>query len=203
MRGSCGRYPTSPRLVTVPAAGCDSPASARRRVVLPAPFRPTRPTRSPVAIRKVACSIRTRGPARSSTPWALITGRPSEDGTTEEGADAGAGMTVYVAAGDTFPCGVRQRSGGCRRRGRPPRTRRRQGRRHRRRRGDRRAHRHRARRLAQQRWRRWRLRRVQPGHPGRPGHRGPARRDDRTAVDAVQHRRRAGQVHRLPAHQGL
>ena len=40
--------------VTAPAAGCDSPARTRVRVVLPAPLRPTRPTRSPEAIRKVA-----------------------------------------------------------------------------------------------------------------------------------------------------
>ncbi len=43
------------------------------RVVLPAPLRPTRPTRSPGPTRKVASSMRMREPARSSRPVAVIT----------------------------------------------------------------------------------------------------------------------------------
>src|SRR5262245_3573083 len=56
-----------------PAAGWPSPARHLVRVVLPAPLRPTRPMRSPLATRKEADSMRTRAPARSSTPVAVIT----------------------------------------------------------------------------------------------------------------------------------
>ena len=59
----------------VPPAGMPSPARHLVRVVLPAPLRPTRPMRSPLAIRKVADSMRTRAPARSSMPEAEITDR--------------------------------------------------------------------------------------------------------------------------------
>src|SRR3954447_20213386 len=52
-----------------------SPARHLVRVVLPGPLRPTRPMRSPLAIRKVADSMRTRAPARSSIPEAEITDR--------------------------------------------------------------------------------------------------------------------------------
>src|SRR3954447_19894246 len=59
----------------VPPAGVPSPARHLVRVVLPAPLRPTRPMRSPLATRKVAFSTRTRAPARSSIPEAVITDR--------------------------------------------------------------------------------------------------------------------------------
>ena len=57
----------------VPPAGMPSPARHLVRVVLPAPLRPTRPMRSPLAIRKEADSMRMRAPARSSMPEAVIT----------------------------------------------------------------------------------------------------------------------------------
>jgi len=53
---------------TVPVAGIPSPASTLHNVVLPAPLRPTRPTRSPEATRNVAESSSRRAPARSSRP---------------------------------------------------------------------------------------------------------------------------------------
>ena len=62
----------SPRR-TVPAAGSASPASTRASVVLPAPFRPTRPTLSPGPIWKLAPSSSSCAPARSSRPDAAIT----------------------------------------------------------------------------------------------------------------------------------
>src|SRR3954463_7855989 len=45
-----------------------SPANTLHNVVLPAPLRPTRPTRSPAATRNVAASSSRRAPARSSRP---------------------------------------------------------------------------------------------------------------------------------------
>src|SRR6478735_9323632 len=44
----------------------------RVRVVLPAPLRPTRPTLSPAAMRKVTSSMRSRAPALTSSFWAVI-----------------------------------------------------------------------------------------------------------------------------------
>src|SRR5215472_17322130 len=58
---------------TVPSAGSASPASTRASVVLPAPFRPTRPILSPGAIWKLAASSSNSAPARSSRPPATIT----------------------------------------------------------------------------------------------------------------------------------
>ena len=49
-----------------------SPARILVRVVLPAPLRPTRPTLSPAATRKLTSSIRSRAPARTSSCWAVI-----------------------------------------------------------------------------------------------------------------------------------
>src|SRR5689334_16473787 len=46
-RGSCDRYPVAGARCTVPLRGVVAPPSTRRRVVLPAPLRPTRPTLSP------------------------------------------------------------------------------------------------------------------------------------------------------------
>ncbi len=66
VRGSCGKYPTSPLRLTVPAAGCASPARIRVNVVFPAPFRPTSPILSPGATWKEACSSSSRAPARTS-----------------------------------------------------------------------------------------------------------------------------------------
>src|SRR3954452_18540847 len=71
-----------PERVTVPAAGSASPARTLVSVVLPAPLRPTRPTRSPAAIRKETSDIRIREPARSSIPVAVIKGALRYDGTT-------------------------------------------------------------------------------------------------------------------------
>src|SRR5487761_35700 len=70
--GSCGRYPTVPECLTVPAAGVAAPESTLARVVLPAPFRPIRPIRSPSATWKDASASRSRAPARSSMPLATI-----------------------------------------------------------------------------------------------------------------------------------
>ena len=69
-RVSCGRYPMVRAAArTVPAAGSASPASTRARVVLPAPFRPTRPILSPGPIWKVASS------SSSSRPRAQLQAR--------------------------------------------------------------------------------------------------------------------------------
>src|ERR1700710_3083475 len=57
----------------VPAAGWASPARTFVSVVLPAPLRPTSPTRSPAPMRKLAPSTNRRAPARSSTLVAVIT----------------------------------------------------------------------------------------------------------------------------------
>ena len=56
----------------VPEAGWPSPARILVSVVLPAPLRPTRPTLSPAATRKVTSSMRSRAPARTSSCWAVI-----------------------------------------------------------------------------------------------------------------------------------
>ena len=53
-------------------AGRASPARILVSVVLPAPLRPTRPTLSPAATRKLTLSIRRRAPARTSRCWAVI-----------------------------------------------------------------------------------------------------------------------------------
>jgi hypothetical protein len=58
---------------TVPPAGRPSPASTRASVVLPAPFRPTRPILSPGPTWKLAASISNCAPARNSRPAATIT----------------------------------------------------------------------------------------------------------------------------------
>src|SRR5712664_1249108 len=63
-RGFCGTYPSEPRRSTSPASGSCSPASTFRRLVLPAPLRPTSPTLSPAATVKLA-SDRTRRAATS------------------------------------------------------------------------------------------------------------------------------------------
>src|SRR5215217_3966450 len=73
LRGSCGRYPISPTVSTLPACGMRSPASVVSVVVLPAPLRPTRPIRSPGCTRRVASLMRMRLPARSSRPVVVIT----------------------------------------------------------------------------------------------------------------------------------
>src|SRR5687768_9496182 len=49
-----------------------SPARILVSVVLPAPFRPTRPTLSPAATRKLTFSRRRRAPARTSRLWVVI-----------------------------------------------------------------------------------------------------------------------------------
>ena len=51
----------------IPAAGAPSLASTRASVVLPAPFRPTRPILSPGATWKDTESSSRRAPARSSS----------------------------------------------------------------------------------------------------------------------------------------
>src|SRR5215831_17510922 len=58
---------------TVPLAGRPSPASTRASVVLPAPFRPTKPILSPGPTWKLAASISSCAPARNSRPLATIT----------------------------------------------------------------------------------------------------------------------------------
>src|SRR5712691_4881446 len=63
-RGFCGTYPSEPRRSTSPASGSCSPASTLRRLVLPAPLRPTSPTLSPAATLKLA-SDKTRRAAMS------------------------------------------------------------------------------------------------------------------------------------------
>src|SRR5229473_438841 len=63
-RGFCGTYPSEPRRMTNPASGSCSPASTLRRLVLPAPLRPTSPTLSPAATLKLA-SDKTRRAATS------------------------------------------------------------------------------------------------------------------------------------------
>src|SRR5712691_2859502 len=63
-RGFCGTYPSEPRRSTSPASGSCSPASTLRRLVLPAPLRPTSPTLSPAATVKLA-SDKTRRAATS------------------------------------------------------------------------------------------------------------------------------------------
>src|SRR5690606_29069676 len=50
------------------------------RVVLPAPLRPTSPTRSPVPTRRLASDINGRAPARSSSWEASITAPPLASG---------------------------------------------------------------------------------------------------------------------------
>src|SRR5271163_702296 len=72
VRGSRGRYPTGPERRTEPAAGWACPASTLASVVFPAPFRPTRPIRSPAATWKDAPSSSRRAPARSSMSVATI-----------------------------------------------------------------------------------------------------------------------------------
>src|SRR5271156_4585677 len=72
VRGSCGRDPTGPERRTEPAAGWACPASTLASVVFPAPFRPTRPIRSPAATWKDAPSSSRRAPARSSMSVATI-----------------------------------------------------------------------------------------------------------------------------------
>ena len=57
---------------TEPAAGWASPASTLASVVLPAPFRPTRPIRSPADTWNDALSSSRRAPARSSISLATI-----------------------------------------------------------------------------------------------------------------------------------
>ena len=54
----------------MPAAGSDSPARIRVRVVLPAPLRPTRPILSPAATWNDAGDSSRRAPARTSTSLA-------------------------------------------------------------------------------------------------------------------------------------
>ncbi len=44
---SCESSDTAPSLRTSPSSGTSSPANTRRSVLFPAPFSPTRPTRSP------------------------------------------------------------------------------------------------------------------------------------------------------------
>ena len=77
--------------VTVPLAGRLSPARIRVSVVLPAPLRPTRPMRSPAAIRKDTSSISRRAPARTSSWDTVITTRTFAVGVTppDEGRRGG------------------------------------------------------------------------------------------------------------------
>src|SRR5438270_6713009 len=56
----------------LPASAAVSPASALASVVLPAPLRPTRPTRSPAAMWNVAPSSRVRAPTCRPRSTALI-----------------------------------------------------------------------------------------------------------------------------------
>src|SRR5579862_3455774 len=79
VRGSCGRYPTEPDRRTEPVVGWAWPARTLASVVLPAPFRPTRPIRSPAATWKDALSSSRRAPARSSISVATIMIRCSRD----------------------------------------------------------------------------------------------------------------------------
>ena len=68
--GAVGYLPQDLR--TEPEAGCASPASTLASVVFPAPFRPTRPIRSPVDTWNDALSSSRRAPARSSMSLATI-----------------------------------------------------------------------------------------------------------------------------------
>src|SRR5580704_15000462 len=90
----------SPRR-TVPAAGSASPASTRASVVLPAPFRPTRPTLSPGPIWKLAPSSSSCAPARSSRPDAAIT-RTTPTARTGESGDAAGHDQDYVVRATLF-----------------------------------------------------------------------------------------------------
>src|SRR5690606_12403178 len=69
-RPSCGRYPIvrSAGLMIWPLAGSSRPASILRRVVLPAPFGPHRPTLSRPESCHVTDSSRTRSPNALVTP---------------------------------------------------------------------------------------------------------------------------------------
>ncbi|KJK54989.1 hypothetical protein UK12_31470 [Saccharothrix sp. ST-888] len=60
--------------VTEPAAGRSAPARVFSRLVLPAPLRPTRPTRSPGAMWKEMSDSSRRAPTRTSTPRTVIMG---------------------------------------------------------------------------------------------------------------------------------
>src|SRR6476646_4816933 len=81
----------------VPDAGWPSPASTLVSVVLPAPLRPTSPTRSPSATRKLACPIRTRAPPRSSTSVAVLTEDLSRGADVGGWAAASAGRSARSA----------------------------------------------------------------------------------------------------------
>ncbi len=61
---NCGITPSPPLTETVPPCGWSSPASSRSRVVLPAPFAPTRATTAPSATRKEASPSSTRPSGR-------------------------------------------------------------------------------------------------------------------------------------------
>src|SRR5229473_1868882 len=86
---------------TLPAAGIASPASTLARVVLPAPFRPTRPTLSPGAIWKLASASSSCAPARSSRPVAAITWHHSKRGSGKKRHGRGP-YPGYLAPG--YPC---------------------------------------------------------------------------------------------------
>src|SRR5260370_1369528 len=100
-RGSWVRNPRRPCTVTEPAAGGASPPSAFSRVVLPAPFLPTRPTLSPARTMNDASSKVTRPPTStcrclaSSTPSMMAEGDPRPE---PDYFARGAGLYAVVPA---------------------------------------------------------------------------------------------------------
>ena len=79
---SCGRYPTTASLGTEisPPSGCCSPAIISTSVVFPAPFGPTKATRSRAPIRMEASRNSTRSPNALDTPRTSITTTSVRDG---------------------------------------------------------------------------------------------------------------------------
>ena len=70
----CSRYPTSARCATLSSpASCDrSPDTQRRRVDLPHPFAPTRPTVSPGSTRRLAPTSKSLSPTVTRTSVSVI-----------------------------------------------------------------------------------------------------------------------------------
>ncbi len=99
----------------VPDAGRPSPARILVRVVLPAPLRPTRPTLSPAATRKVTSCISSRAPARTSSCWAVIIRLVSLWAGSPASAERPV-VTAAVPAEETGPCASTRRPGSTSRR---------------------------------------------------------------------------------------
>ena len=175
VRGSCGRYPMLPLRVTVPASGMVSPARIRIRVVLPAPLRPTSPTRSPSPILIDTPDMSRRAPARTSSSDVAITARVYPPRRVQM---AGRTSGCHHVTGGTYPRGTPAHTSGAHSEGARDAVRRRQGRHQQGRRPSRRHHR--ARRWGHRRdWRRGRgSRRRHPRHApegqGRQGIHGSA-----------------------------